>query len=777
MAVNQATLEDALPDYSSTMQLAGLVGPVEIFRDHYGIPHIRAQTLADAFFAQGFAHAQDRLWQMDYDRRRAAGRWAEWAGDAWIDQDILMRRLGLAASAEVDYANFDAETKVIFDAYAAGVNAFIAQTERLPVEYQLVDATPEPWLPWDGCAIYKVRHVLMGTFGTKLWRARVMQELGPEVMVALRKGGESAGSVITMPGSRYAAPAIAIDTLPLAEILEGRWEWAAGSNSWVLNGTRTASGAPLLAGDPHRALEVPNVYYQNHLACPEFDVAGYSFAGIPGFPHFGHNNEVAWCITHAMADYHDLFIEKFAPDDPTQYAFRGEWRTAERRQETITVRGGKVITIDLTTTHHGPIILGDPATGYALALRYSATAQPNQGFNTFLPMLRAQNAAEFEATMRSWVDPANNLLFADRQGTAKYLMRGYLPQRSRANAWLPVPGWTGEYEWGEPIPFEALPRADAAATGYIVTANNRIVTEDYPYLVAIDWAPPHRAQRIERRIGELAGATVDDMMAIHADRLSLPSRIFNDRLGSLAIDDPQVEAARQLLLAWDGTMAGELAAPAVYVLWREQTTALLVEQSTLQALRGIPISEQPLAVRMLSLGSRLRAPVAALLAADDQAFLAEGQTWDQLLAASLGRAVEWLTAKMGPDMAAWRWDTIHRTAPTHTLAGTFPDAAAMLNPPAVGMGGDGDTPQAAAYAGLEGVGFNLTNTSVARYCFDLADWDQSGWVVPLGASGHPGSKHYADQVTAWRDIQLVPMLYSWEKIVAQAETRQQLNPA
>ena len=777
MTIDASDLRAALPDLEGDLSVDGLDGPVEILRDGLGVPHIRAGSTHDAFFAQGFAHAQDRLWQMDYDRRRAAGRWAEWAGPAWVDQDVLMRRLGLAPSAEADYAAFDDETRAMFDAYAAGVNAFIGGTATVPVEYGLVGATPEPWRPWDGCAVYKVRHVLMGTFGTKLWRARILQTLGPEMVVKLRDGGAAAGPTVTVPGVEYAALPDAAGSVFGAEALEGSWDWAAGSNNWALRGERTASGLPLLAGDPHRPLEVPNVYYQNHLACPEFDVIGYSFAGVPGFPHFGHNAEVAWCITHAGADYHDLFIERFAPGDPTRYEFRGEWREAEHRRETIVVRGGAAREIAVTVTHHGPIMVGDPAGGYALALRYNATAGANLGFTTFVPMLRSRTVAELDATMPQWVDPANNFLMADRGGTVGYLMRGQIPLRSRASAWLPVPGWTGEHEWEGQIPFEALPRGRDPQVGYFVTANNRIVTDDYPYHVALDWAPGHRAARITSRLNALdGGATVSDMAAIHAERQSLPSYHFTGRLDHPAFSIPHLESIRDILIGWNHELQPDSNGAIVYILWREQLTALLVERTRLAELAAIPPSQEPVPLRALSIGSRLRNAVVALLAADDTSVLPAGQGWDDLLAEALSRAADWLTTRLGPDPAAWTWAAIHRTAPKHTLSGSFPELAALLDPPAVGVGGDGDTPNAMAYAGLIGVGFAVTNTSVARYCFDLADWDNSGWIVPLGASGHPGSAHYSDQVTTWQDVQLLPMTYSWEAIEANAETRQRLRP-
>lgn len=777
MTVDERDLRAAVPDLGGELRLVGLDGPVEILRDEFGIPHIRATSTHDAFFAQGFAHAQDRLWQMDHDRRRAAGRWAEWAGPAWVDQDILMRRLGLAPSAERDYAAFDTVTRAMFDAYAAGVNTFIGSTPTLPIEYGLVGATPEPWQPWDGCAVYKVRHVLMGTFGTKLWRARILQTLGPEMVAKLRDDGTAAGPVVTVPGVDYAALPDPAESVFGTEALSAEWDWAAGSNSWALRGEHTVSGLPLLAGDPHRSLDVPNVYYQNHLACPDFNVIGYSFAGVPGVPHFGHNSEVAWCITHAGADYHDLFIERFAPGDSTRYEFRGTWLVAEHRRETIAVRGGAVRTIDVTVTHHGPIVVGDPGKGYALALRYTAIAGANLGFTTFLPMLQARSVAELDATMPPWVDPVNNFLMADRQGSVGYLMRGQVPLRSRANAWLPVPGWTGDHEWEGQIPFEALPRDRDPQTGYFVTANNRIVTDEYPYYVALDWAPGHRAARIIARLEELGtGAAVSDMAAIHAERHSLPSHHFTARLDALRLGTAQLESMRGILRDWDHTLQPTSTAAAIYILWREQTTALLIERTALAQLAAIPASEEPVPVRALSLGSRLRNTIVAQLAASDTALLPPGEGWNDVLAEALARAARWLTERLGPDTSAWTWETLHCTAPKHTLSGTFPELAALLDPPAVGVGGDGDTPNAMSYTGLTGVGFTVTNTSVARYCFDLADWDKSGWVVPLGASGHPGSAHYADQVAAWHDVRLLPMTYSWRKIIAGAKTTQRLEP-
>jgi penicillin G amidase len=774
MHLEARDLEAAIPSHAGTMHLDGLSGAVEVVRDALGIPHIRAGSVHDAFFAQGYVHGQDRLWQMEYDRRRALGRWAEVAGRTGLEHDLLMRRLRLGASAQADYAAFDADTRAMFDAYVAGVNAFIATTPVLPVEFSLTETTPERWEAWQCAAVYKVRHVLMGVWGQKLWRVRQLRAGGPDLLLKLRAGAAVPGPLIIPPGMEYTnVPDGADELRAAAEAMAGAWDTGTGSNSWAVHGSRTASGKPLLCGDSHRALDTPSVYYQNHLVCPDFDVIGFSFGGVPAFPHFAHNADVAWCITHASADYQDLYVERFAPGDPTRYEYKGEWQTAERYRETVQVRGGDSVPVDITVTRHGPIAVGDPAEGYALAMRYSAMTGPNAGFGTFLPMLIATSVADLDAKMVDWVDPCNNLLMADRHGTIGYLTRGEIPLRSSANFWLPVPGWTGEHEWLGRIPHEDLPRMTNPETGFFATANNRIVGDEYPYPICLDFAPPYRAQRLTDRLSATTGATLETMATIHAEKLSIPSRVFAGLLDRVETRDERSAAAKAQLQAWDGVMGPESVPAAIYAVWREQTISVVMEGPALRALAETP-SAVPIAA--LPLASRLRTTLLALMQADDTTLLPEGETWASVLATALQRATEWLTATCGPEMAMWQWSSIHRTNPQHTLSATFPDLAPLLNPPSVGVGGDGDTPQCGSYGGLGAGDFAITGMSVNRYCFDCADWEKSGWVVPLGSSGHPGSPHYADQRTAWSEQRLLPMHYSWDAITADAAETQRLEP-
>jgi penicillin amidase len=546
-----------------------------------------------------------------------------------------------------------------------------------------------------------------------------------------------------------------------------------GSNNWAVSGRRTASGKPLVAGDPHRPLDVPNVYYQNHLACPEFDAIGLSFPGVPGFPHFGHNAAVAWCVTHTAADYQDLYIERFDPADPRLYRFRDEWRQAETMRETIHVRGAAPRQIDVTVTHHGPVVLGDPASGHAIAFRYTATATPDRTFDALLPMLQARSADELEAAMRSWVDPVNNFVFADVHGAIGYRTRGQVPLRPMANAWVPVPGWDGAHEWQGAIPFEEMPAVRDPATGWVATANSRVAGPEYPHYIGLDYSPDFRTRRLVDRLGRLERATVDDMVAMHADRVSLPAREFVDFFRKIAA--PTMSPAREAfdaLLAWNGEMAAGSVAATIYATFRERLMRELMTPIlgplTSEAFAGT-------ARGAVAHMTRLRARLTEMIRRDDRTLLAPGTDWPAALERALHGAIADLTARLGPDVTTWQWSRIHATRPQHTLSAAFPELASVLDPPSVAVGGDGDTVQAASF--IASAGYGVTSTSVARYCFDLADWERSGWVVPLGASGHPGSPHYADQAGAWADVRLLPMRYGWERITRDAESHQELWPA
>ena len=811
--LTQTNLTAHLPRTTGKVSIPGLSAQAEVYRDEWGIPHARAASETDAFFVQGFITAQDRLWQMEYDRRRGSGRWAEVVGESALEQDIMMRRFRLVDSAQADYGAVNDHTRKLMDAYAAGVNAWVetATVEgTLPVEYSIAGLDFEPWQAWDGMVVFKVRHILMGVFESKTWRAQMVRELGPEKASLLAPGYQPGQLQILPPGSRYEGE---LDHY-LAELMAGAEavnllnETDSGSNSWALSGDRTATGKPLLAGDSHRALDTPNVYYQSHVACPEWDVIGLAIPGVPGFPHFGHNDKVAWCITHLSGDYQDLYIEEFNDSSSGMYRMpdishdtgsrwtdfhASHWRPADSREETIKVRDGEDVQLTTWATRHGPIISGGPPGKYGIALKYTATDGAKPWPDIIPDMLRARDSHELADSMRGWVDPANNFLFADVDGNIGYLSRGEIPIRSGQNARLPVPGWVDDHEWQGNIPFEEMPRSINPAEGYIVTANNKPVDDEYPYYISSEFTPGFRAERVREALLALDKPTAADMAKVHNERISIPAQAYvkfmKANLFKIATDAPLTELAKNMLITWSCSMdADDVAptkdkdprsglrsgiAPTIYSalrdallhrIYRHNLGDKLTEEAWNPANRGTG-----------AFMARVKTQLIYMFPEDDRTLLPDGVTWPAVMSAALAEAVATLRATLGEDPSQWRWGLVHQARPQHTLSAAFPDLADLLNPPAIAISGDGDTPLAGAYSPADMA--TVGGLSVARYAYDLADWDNSMWAIPLGSSGNPGSPHYHDQSETWRQVQMIPMEYGWGGIVSRSRAHQTLEPA
>ena len=770
--INRQDLKSAIPSLTGSVQLRGLQGTVKVFRDRYGIPHMKAESELDAFFAQGFVTAQDRLWHMEYDRRRGSGRWAEAVGESAVAQDKMMRRFRLEASAKADYQVMAPHTKDVFDAYAAGVNAFITSGDALPVEYRITRLEPEPWQPWDGLTAYKVRHISMGVFESKVWRARMVREMGPEAAGKLFPGFEPGYLMILPPGSTSPGP---LDE-GLKELAEGAAglnhlnEMDTGSNSWVLCGSETATGKPILAGDSHRALDTPSAYYQNQVACPEFDVVGLSFPGVPGFPHFGHNGRVSWSVTHTAADYQDLYVERFQDG---KYLYKDRWLEAETHDETIKVRDGTDVHTKVTVTQHGPVIAGNPDQGSGLAFKYTATERASTWPEILWRMLRVENSKELVDSMSGWVDPCNNLLFADIHGNMGYLCRGRIPIRSRVNGWLPVPGWIGEHEWEGDIPFDELPVSINPPEGYIATANNRPVGDDYPHYIAIDFTPEFRVRLVTEGLKSLHRPTAEDMEQVHAQRVSIPALAYLGVVKQIDPKDAAIKAAKDLLLDWNGEMNANQVQPTIYSAMRDAMLKEVLETNLTEKLAYD--AWHPADRGLGSFSNRLKARLVAMIEQDDRSLLPEGDTWPTAVARALSKAVATLSERLGGDMGQWQWERVHQARPKHNLSAAFPELAELLDPPAIPSSGDGDTPLQGGYSPANPA--TVTSLSVARYSYDPSDWENSLWVVPLGSSGHPGSPHYADQSETWRQVKMIPMGYDWGRIEASCETKQTLEPS
>ena len=388
-------------------------------------------------------------------------------------------------------------------------------------------------------------------------------------------------------------------------------------------------------------------------------------------------------------------------------------------------------------------------------------------------MLRAQDYHELIESMREWVDPVNNFLFADVHGNIAYLCREEIPIRSRQNAHLPVPGWTGEHEWQGSIPFEELPKSVNPETDYIATANNKLVGDDYPYYIGLDFAPGFRVERVTKALLSQQSPTTADMAKVHAERVSIPARAYIKRLKEVEPVDEMSARAREKLLAWSGQMDAEGVESAIYGAWRDALLREVLEHNLVEELARV--AWHPANRGQGVFLNRLKDLLVTVISEDDRRLLPQNTDWPSMLSRALAEGVAVLRERLGDNLEEWRWRRIHQARPRHPLSGVFPELAELLDPPEMPTSGDGDTPLAGSYSPAESA--TVTGLSVARYAFDLADWNNSLWAVPLGSSGHPGSRHYHDQSETWRQVQMSPLQYDWSYIIAHRETEQQLKPA
>ena len=794
MSPDQPTLRESLPDLTSTQRLPGLAGSVDVFRDRWGIPHIRAESTADLFFAQGFVTAQDRLWHMDADRHQALGRWAEWVGPPGVDKDCLLRAAGMGRTARLDYAAASPAARAMIDSYTAGVNTFMDSTAVLPIEYRLLEETPGPWENWHCLAVYKIRNSLLGTFEPKLLRTRLAATIGPEATARMVRGYPQGHLLTVPPGGLYdgdvldGTDALRLSAAALREaggdpdlLIPGvGYDIDSGSNGWSISGARTASGQPMIGGDSHRALDVPGVYYQIHLSCPDFTVIGHSVPGMPGALHFCHNEHVAWGMTYGMADTQDLYVERFR-DVPgagqRQYAFRDEWRPATVFDERLIVRDAEAVELQVTITHHGPVIAGDPAAGWGITICDPGLIEGTPWADAVLAAMQARSVDELHAAFADWTDRINNYAVADTSGHFGYLHEGRIPVRAETNGWAAVPGWTGAFEWDKGmIPHDELPTSIDPAAGWAVTCNQRVTGADYPYYVGLYMASEHRARRVMERLLDLQPGTadLDDMAGIHADRMSLPARALVTRLLRALEGEalPEtIQVAADALRTWDGCMDHHKAAPAIYQLTRRSLIRRLVERAFGDAVE-LAWANAPGADTMArQVTQELHLAMVGDARGDD--VLPPDQTWESMLREAFAAGIAELSRQLGDDPRTWTWGSLHRTNPRHPLGDMFPAWAPLLHPPGHAVHGDGDTTLAGSFTLSS---FTVTGLSVNRYLFDPSDWTTARWIVPGGASGHPGSPHYADQAPLHAAVEYIPALWDFQQIEAEAETVQCLEP-
>ncbi|MFI7331414.1 penicillin acylase family protein [Micromonospora aurantiaca (nom. illeg.)] len=664
-------------------------------RDQWGVPQLWAGDADALARLQGRVAAVDRAWQISVERWRAEGRLAAHVGPAELAWDRFARRVRLDDTARRCYERLDPDTRRWVEAYVDGVNSGLAEGAAAAPEFAATGTAPEPWHPWSPLGVFLVQHVLFSTFPNKLWHAHVARTLGPE-----------AAGLFAVEG-----PA------------------SSGSNAWAVPADPATGRGPLIAGDPHRLLELPGVYQQVRLACPEFDVVGLAFPGVPGVPHFGHTGRVAWAVTNAMADYQDLYRERLRRDgDRVLVRDADGWTPAARHVEEIEVRGGAPETVEVIETPRGPVIDHDRVTGEAIALRTPSRVEARLGFEALLPLLRARRTGDVADALRHWVEPVNSVLAADTGGGIRRLVAGLVPVRDERCRREPVPAWEPAYRWRGGY----LPLVDEPVDGVAVCANDR---RDDVAAHGADFAPPHRARRIRALLADGA-----EPSTVHTDDRLPAGPLYRllDRLDPDRLDEP----ARALLLrlrGWDRAMAAGSAGAGAYAAWR---AALARRLRVHPRLRGL---DEPCGFDELF--APWTDPAARIGLALDHLATALG--------ADLAEPAAEALAEVAAGPAPGEWGSRHLLHPVHLgVAPAITDAVTAMRR-RVALGGDTDC--VLATSSVPGISDACWRGPVARYVWDLTDRAASRWIVPFGSSGRPDEPHFADQLTHWAAGTLIPV--------------------
>lgn len=786
-----------VPKPSGRIAIAGLRAPVEVIRDTWGVPHIYATDEHDLFFAQGFIHAQDRLFQMDLNRRVGLGRLAEVTGPLGVAFDKFARYLGWPRAAQIQAAGGDALTHDAVEAYAAGVNAFI-DTQPLPAEFKVLAYRPEPW---DSQATSAWGTVLAWglscNWETELLRAWLLDELGPERATAMTPVYRP-DYITTLPdeqvGRRLAEGLLGAfrETIAHGPVGVPVFGSGLGSNNWVVSGARTASGRPQLANDPHLPPVFPTIWYANHLAGGPYHVAGFTLPGVPGVI-IGHNDHCAWGVTNAFPDVQDVYIERFDPADPSRYQMGDDWLPAEVAEETIRVRGLKSVKLTTRTTRHGPVF-SDVMPGEHADLSYDWTLfHAGNHLQAVLATNRATDWAEFRDGLRHWSFPGQNVVYADTGGTIAYMMPGLVPRRRRGDGLSPVPGWTGEYGWDGFIAFDDLPCYVNPLEGYLATANNCMAGDSYPCLLTSEWLADYRVRRIRQLLAETDRMTLDDHRRIQNDSISLLAQRFLaaalPALRETPVTDPDLARAIDLLSAWNGDMVVDSIPATLYFGWLVHFTDSAVAQAvgdanakTLLAKAGkagfprMPFYEiaYELVLRWLEGTNAAGRKNGHQPSANDDGPPAWVGDVRPLLLPALRQTLAVLHQKFGRDPASWTWGRVHQVAFEHEMT-RLPGLGRLWKPVSIPAPGDGFTINQSDLS-PHFPPDPATIIASCRLIIDVGAWDDCLAALPGGQSGHPASPHYQDRIAEWREGRYFPLLFSRAKIEAAAQGTWRLEP-
>ena len=523
--------KDFLPNYETDLQISSdlIDNEIEIFRDKWGIPHINAKNSKDLFFAQGLTVSQDRLFQMDLDRLRCLGRSSEYLGSKAISNDKLNIKRNFELVAKSDLEKASSKAREMIQCFTKGVNFYINSLSKLPLEYQLLDKEPEPWEDWHSILVYKIRNAAEGSFNGKLFYSQLASAIGPERAAKLIPG-YFPGALLTLPPGEIYSGEIENAIKELSEAAENFQSIGAidgESNGWAISGDKTYSKMPLIAGDSHRTLDTPNVYYQIHLKCDEFEGMGHTIPGYPGFMHFAHNKYVAWGMTHGGADTQDLFLEKLRiSENKIQFLYDGIWLDAKTSIKKIKPRNSEEISLEIIETVNGNLIYGDPEKGMGISL--SDPGGKSEGtfwIDSAYEAMISESADDLEKAFDKWTDRTNNYPYADTNKNFGYKFAGAVPIRNPQHHWGIAKGWDSNNIVNQEVPRESLPKLRNPEKGWVVTCNQKVVDSDYPHFLSIAFAPEYRAKVLVEYIEKSKEKMrINNMLQMHNQTLSIPAK-------------------------------------------------------------------------------------------------------------------------------------------------------------------------------------------------------------------------------------------------------------
>ena len=763
------------PVHEGTVRVPLLHQAVRIERDEHGIPHVIAASEHDAAFGLGYAQAQDRLWQMEMNRRIAAGRLSEILGPAALDTDRFLRTLGIRRAAERIYAGLDDEHRALADAYAAGVNGFLAvRSGPLPVEFLLTRApAPEPWTAVDsiGWTLIMAWDLARYSHTMELRRLELSQRFSLAELNEIHPPYPGAESPVTADYPEM----YRLLGLRQAGVIDGARRLAAagtglgfgaaddvGSNNWVVAGNRSVSGKPLLANDPHLGLSTPSLWYFAALSAPQLKVIGATLPGVPGVL-VGRNDRVAWSFTNTGADQQDIYIERINPDNGAEYATPEGWAAFTERTETIRVKGSEDVQLTVRESRHGPVLSGLTAVykgfahpRYVLALRWSALEPDDTSFAAVRALNKARSAKEAETALRRFQLVTQSVVYADADGEIGMIVTGRIPVRRADNdlgGLAPAPGWDARYDWTGYLPPEQAPRLRNPPSGVIVTANHRIVGDDYPHHLTHDWFLPYRAVRIEQLLNDRARHDTTTFKAIQAD---IRSQAALDLMEHLRDTHPLTEAGQDALarlLRWDGSMDPRRPEPLVFHAWmRELKHRLFDDDFGPLAAEYIDAAERtPFLLNVVAGRARARDWC------DDRRTEHRVESCTSIAADALDAAVTNLTSESGRDVAGLRWGEAHLAIGEHrplSGVGGLSRVVELRTP----FPGDTYTVNVGALSHRPEAPFTTRHAASLRAIYDLGALDTNSlWVQSTGQSGSPFSEHYASMMPLWRDGKYLPM--------------------